>query len=81
MSAHNLDYLSLPKLQHNLDELLICLSDKDLMHRKLGVGEGIENKDLNLFLYSYEFFNKRFCGTELDNCIISKINALIHKYK
>lgn len=82
MSTYNLldaDYIN---VKENLDELIMCIANKDLMKRKLGVGELINNKDLNFFLYAYDLLSNRYCSyVEVNECFLSKLNSLIYKYK
>mgnify|MGYP003436117934 CR=1 FL=1 len=82
MSTYNLldaDYIT---VKENLDELIMCIANKDLMKRKLGIGELISNKDLNFFLYAYDFLSNRYCSyVEVNECFLSKLNSLIYKYK
>ena len=82
MSTYNLleaDYLT---VKENLEDLVICIANKDLIKRKFGVGELINNKDLNFFLYAYELLNNRYCSyVDVNECFLSKLNSLIYKYK
>ena len=82
MSSYNIyskDYLS---IKENIDKIIICMSNKDMFNRKIGIGKKPDKKDIDLFLYIYDFLNDRYCNTIIeDNCFMDKLNALYYKYK
>lgn len=82
MSSYNIyskDYLS---IKENIDKIIICMSNKDMLNRKIGIGKKPDKKDIDLFLYIYDFLNDRYCNTIIeDNCFMDKLNALYYKYK
>lgn len=82
MSTYNLTDFTYLTIKENSDEVIMCMAKKDLMRRKMGIGEDLKNKDINLFLYSYELLSDRFCKmAEENDCLLSKINSLLYKYK
>lgn len=82
MSSYNIynkDYLS---IKENIDKIIICISNKDMLNRKIGIGKKPESEDIDLFIYIYDFLNDRYCNTIIENdCFMDKLNALYYKYK
>ena len=82
MSAYNLTENNILTVRENLDELIICMVNGDLLKRKLGLGKEISEKDIFLFSYLYDFLQERYCDNSIeDDCFLNKINSLYYKYK
>lgn len=82
MSSYTIYKHNILDIKGNVDEVVICMANKDLLKRKMGIGKDLNEKDLDFFLYIYEFLNERFCSTCIENeCFLNKINSLYYKYK
>lgn len=82
MSTYNLFENNYLDIKDNIEELIMCLAEKDLLSRRFGFSNNTKGSDLKLIMFLHDFFQERFCGTEeVDECFLSKINSLYYKYK
>ena len=81
MSATSLYQNSYENVREMVDEIVMCMADKDLMFRKMGLVNNFKSEEIDLILYLYDILEHRFCEVDFgDECFLDNVSKLYHKY-
>lgn len=81
MGATSIFQNNYENIREMVEEIVMCMTDKDLMFRKMGLANNFKSEEIDLILYLYDLLEHRFCEIDFDDeCFLDRVSTLYHKY-